>query len=62
MNNIDIEDAYRIVNAHGNAQGIRGLFMILQDMENCWAELNNQERTAYRIIKKDMYATMGDNL
>jgi hypothetical protein len=56
---MDLEDAYRIVTGYGIIQGIRGLFAILRDMEDCWDDLDRQERTACTMLKKDLLKGTG---
>jgi len=51
---MEIEEAYSIVQFHGEEYGHHNLWGALNSMEENWDDLDNMERAAYKIVKREM--------
>ena len=51
---MDIEEAYVYVKHFGEMEGTDDLFQILQLMESNWDDLDNIDRNAYKLIKREI--------
>lgn len=51
---MEIEEAYSIVQFHGEEYGHRNLWGTLDSMERNWDELDNMERAAYKSVKREL--------
>ena len=51
---MDIEEAYSIVQWHGEEYGHRNLWGALNSMEENWDELDSMERGAYKLVKREL--------
>ena len=51
---IDIEEAYSIVQWHGEEYGHHNLFGALNSMEELWDDLDSMERGAYKMVKREL--------
>jgi hypothetical protein len=51
---MDIEEAYSIVQFHGEEYGHRNLWGALNSMEENWDELDSMERGAYKLVKREL--------
>jgi len=51
---MDIEEAYSIVQFHGEEYGHSNLFGALNSMEELWDDLDSMERAAYKLVKREL--------
>lgn len=51
---MDIEEAYSIVQWHGEEYGHHNLFGALNSMEENWDDLDSMERGAYKLVKREL--------
>jgi hypothetical protein len=51
---MEIEEAYSIVQFAGEAYGQNNLFGTLNSMEENWDDLDNMERAAYKMVKREL--------
>ena len=51
---MEIEEAYSIVQWHGEEYGHRNLFGALNSMEENWDELDSMERAAYKVVNHEL--------
>ena len=51
---MDISEAYRIVQWHGEEYGHRNLWGALSSMEENWDDLDSMERAAYKQVKREL--------
>ncbi len=51
---MDIEEAYSIVQSHGEEYGHHNLWGSLNSMEEQWDELDSMERAAYKMVKREL--------
>jgi hypothetical protein len=51
---MDIEEAYRIVQWHGEEYGHGNLFGALNSMEELWDDLDSMERAAYKMVNREL--------
>lgn len=51
---MEIEEAYSIVQFAGEAYSQRNLFGALNSMEENWDDLDNMERAAYKMVKREL--------
>ena len=51
---MEIEEAYSIVQFAGEAYGHSNLFGALNSMEENWDDLDSWERSAYKIVKREL--------
>jgi len=51
---MDIDEAYSIVQCHGEEYGHRNLFGALNSMEENWDDLDSMERAAYKQVKREI--------
>ena len=55
---MDIEEAYSIVQWHGEEYGHRNLFGALNSMEELWDDLDGMERAAYKLVNRELQKSM----
>ena len=51
---MDIEEAYSIVQWHGEEYGHHNLWGALNSMEENWDDLDSMERGAYKLVKREL--------
>ena len=51
---MEIEEAYRIVQWHGEEYGHSNLFGALNSMEELWDDLDSMERAAYKMVNREL--------
>lgn len=51
---MDIDEAYSIVQWHGEEYGHRNLWGALNSMEENWDDLDSTERAAYKQVKREL--------
>jgi hypothetical protein len=51
---MEIEEAHSIVKFHGDEYGHHNLFGALNSMEELWDELDSMERSAYKMVKREL--------
>ena len=51
---MEIEEAYSIVQFHGEEYGHSNLFGALNSMEELWDDLDSMERAAYKLVKREL--------
>jgi hypothetical protein len=51
---MEIEEAYSIVQFHGEEYGHSNLFGALNSMEENWDDLDSMERGAYKLVKREL--------
>jgi len=51
---MDIEEAYIYVKHYGELEGARSIFHTIELMESNWDDLDNVDRAAYKLIKREM--------
>ncbi len=51
---MDIEEAYRAVRDYGEMQGHSSLWSAVKCMENDWDDLDNYDRSAYKLVKREL--------
>ena len=51
---MEIEEAYSIVQWHGEEYGHRNLWGALNSMEELWDDLDSMERAAYKQVKREL--------
>ena len=51
---MEIEEAYSIVQFHGEEYGHSNLFGALNSMEELWDDLDSMERAAYKQVKREL--------
>jgi hypothetical protein len=51
---MEIEEAYSIVQWHGEEYGHSNLFGALNSMEELWDDLDSMERAAYKLVKREL--------
>jgi hypothetical protein len=51
---MEIEEAHSIVKFHGDEYGQRDLFGALNSMEENWDDLDSMERSAYKMVKREL--------
>jgi hypothetical protein len=51
---MEIEEAYSIVQWHSDEYGHCDLFGALNSMEENWDDLDSMERSAYKMIKREL--------
>ena len=51
---MEIEEAYSIVQFHGEEYGHRNLWGALNSMEENWDDLDIMERGAYKMVKREL--------
>jgi hypothetical protein len=51
---MEIEEAYSIVQFHGEEYGHHNLWGALNSMEENWDDLDNMERAAYKMVNREL--------
>ena len=51
---MEIEEAYSIVQWHGEEYGHKNLWGALDSMEQNWDDLDSMERAAYRMVNREL--------
>ena len=51
---MDINEAYSIVQWHGEEYGHKNLWGSLNSMEELWDDLDSMERAAYKQVKREL--------
>lgn len=59
---MEIEEAYSIVQFAGEAYGQSNLFGALNSMEENWDDLDSMERSAYKMVKRELEKEILNNL
>ena len=58
---MEIEEAYSIVQWHGEEYGHRNLFGALNSMEELWDDLDSMERAAYKMVNRELQKAVGES-
>ena len=51
---MEIEEAYSIVQWHGEEYGHKNLWGALDSMEQNWDDLDRMERAAYKMVNREL--------
>ena len=51
---MEIEEAYSIVQWHGEEYGHKNLWGALDSMEQKWDELDSMERAAFKMVNREL--------